>query len=597
MEPQHNDQQQQQEQPAPGVPASFLPSVLHQVGITDPETADKQASMDAQVAALRSDDWRERVRAIRVLETWGTRTPVSVLTQALEDSDGAVRAAAVHALGLWGEQAPVERLLPTLRDEDWHVRETAVLALGNLGPRVPEKALVLALNDSDGMVREVARTVLHRRHSVIVSQAAPQEVAPPIEPAPVPERPAVYSIVMEDADPLEAHTDRPDHVSYLDTLRSPERRRKRGLLSHWPLLVACATLLIVGVSVTGWLAFSLTRSSSASSMVVAMPRPTVIPQQQGGTIFQFHNQIAPINSITWSPNSEYVAAANADGMVEVWEPLTGQQLFTWVKPDQSSLTTVAWSPDGRLLAVGGVSDPSVDILDASSGQLLHMLRVNATSSMMPAHIGATHATSGGGNSIESIAWSPDSTRIAAGSGTGIVSIFNVVTGTTIANLPNRSGMEGGTDFVAWSPDGHYLARGQQSEIILYKAGSGQFAYAGNQVTQGLISSLVWSPDSQRLAIGEGPNYSYAAEIWNPFSGQHLYFPGLFVSAWSPDGTRIAAVSLIKGSVQVWDATSGKTLYSYSTGTSQPTCLAWSPDGTFIAAGDYTGVINVWQVTP
>jgi len=61
-------------------------------------------------------------------------------------------------------------------------------------------------------------------------------------------------------------------------------------------------------------------------------------------------------------------------------------------------------------------------------------------------------------------------------------------------------------------------------------------------------------------------------------------------AWSPDGTRIASGG-DDGTVQMWDASTGKRLLTYRSGA---ICVAWSPDGTRIVSGGIDGTLKVWQ---
>ncbi|HEU5198172.1 MAG TPA: WD40 repeat domain-containing protein [Ktedonobacterales bacterium] len=68
------------------------------------------------------------------------------------------------------------------------------------------------------------------------------------------------------------------------------------------------------------------------------------------------------------------------------------------------------------------------------------------------------------------------------------------------------------------------------------------------------------------------------------------FPGSAnMLAWSPDGTRLAVMieKINQGvTVEVWDATTGKQLSTYSDQFADGCCLAWSPDGKQIAVAVY-----------
>ncbi len=70
-------------------------------------------------------------------------------------------------------------------------------------------------------------------------------------------------------------------------------------------------------------------------------------------------------------------------------------------------------------------------------------------------------------------------------------------------------------------------------------------------------------------------------------------------AWSPDGKRIASASGVEGegdyTVQVWDASTGKTLLTYTGHTEAVHAVAWSPDGSRIASASQDRTVQVWSV--
>lgn len=609
-------QENQQKQQAVDAPISFVPSVLHQLGL-DREEPRMSVSINEQLAAFNDSDWRMRVSAIRTLESWGTRVPLAVLVKALEDEDSSVRAAAVHALGLLGEQAPVERLLSVLHDSDWHVRETAVLALGGLGAHVPEKSLVLALKDSDSMVREAAQLVLHKRHNVVISTIAPEEASHSYEPQ------TSYSIIMDDSYPLEAYADKYGQFSRMDTLQRLEPRKVGFLHAHWGVLTVCAVLLIIAANVSGWLLFTLSWHGSVSSSVFMQAIPTVMPGVPmaaptplpppitsvlgtpvanipvGQTIYTYHGQSAYISGVAWSPTGTLIASASADGTLKVWDAFTGQQVFKWSEPYHNALLAVAWSPDGNYIAVGGTDADSagVYILDADNGRIVSIYPIG---SIVPqaseAHIGALKAISGGGpGTVYSLAWSPDNQYVAAAVGDGTVRVFNAKTG-TVVGLP---GIQGGGNVVAgsvtWSPDGSYIAYGLGTQLVLWNITTRQLQTYMPNIPGDWVTSVTWSSDNQNIAIGVAQMNAgnVAVDIWDPFTGKDSIYKNRFAGTWSPDGIYIAGADT-SHDVQIWGAVNGNVLFTYADKAGPVSSVAWSPDGSFIASGDDRGGVNVWR---
>jgi WD40 repeat protein len=78
-----------------------------------------------------------------------------------------------------------------------------------------------------------------------------------------------------------------------------------------------------------------------------------------------------------------------------------------------------------------------------------------------------------------------------------------------------------------------------------------------------VNSLVWSPDSQRVAFGASDK---TVQILDATTGNHMYtYRGhtdkVSSVSWSPDGKLIVSGSWDK-TVQVWDAATGVVVYIY-----------------------------------
>jgi WD40 repeat protein len=115
--------------------------------------------------------------------------------------------------------------------------------------------------------------------------------------------------------------------------------------------------------------------------------------------------------------------------------------------------------------------------------------------------------------------------------------------------------------VAWSPNSKRIASGSH-DVQVWNPSNGEHILSYRQ-HHGDVQSLAWSPDGNYIASGSNDQ---TMKSWDANSGNTQYiFQGhtsaVWVVAWSPDGTRIASGSDDQ-TVQIWDATSGKLIYTY-----------------------------------
>jgi WD40 repeat protein len=183
--------------------------------------------------------------------------------------------------------------------------------------------------------------------------------------------------------------------------------------------------------------------------------------------------------------------------------MTGKQVFSFTSPSfkgsRAGWNSVAWSPNGQHLAIGGAGDAIV--LDAATGK---------RASYFGHQSGSVHAVS----------WSPDSTFIAVGEEDSTIGVWNI---TTHQNVYTYTGHTTDVFCVAWSPDGKSIASGSGDGLVeVWDAFSGKHVYTyrghadmyfGHLISgsNAAVDGVSWSPDGKRIASASSDN---TVQVWN-----------------------------------------------------------------------------------
>ena len=176
--------------------------------------------------------------------------------------------------------------------------------------------------------------------------------------------------------------------------------------------------------------------------------------------------------------------------IVLWDVATGNQLKTLVEP-RASADSLAFSPDGRLLAAGMYMETAIWNVQAGT----------KIKSFPHPHF------------VPSVAFSPDGNILACGNRDNnnrdnALFVWEVNTGNKFLTL---SGHTKAAEVVAFSPDGKLLASGgDDKNLILWETATGNKTktLAGHSWN---ISSLAFSPDGRYIASG---GYAGQIIIWN-----------------------------------------------------------------------------------
>jgi WD40 repeat protein len=85
----------------------------------------------------------------------------------------------------------------------------------------------------------------------------------------------------------------------------------------------------------------------------------------GARLWELSGHAGGVLSVAFSPDGRLLATGGGDGIVRVWDVPAGN-LSRWWSVHNRGVWTIAFSPDGRWLATGGDEAP-VRVWDAHSG--------------------------------------------------------------------------------------------------------------------------------------------------------------------------------------------------------------------------------------
>ncbi len=243
-----------------------------------------------------------------------------------------------------------------------------------------------------------------------------------------------------------------------------------------------------------------------------------------------------IRAVTFSPDGQSVACVNDTGDVKLWDVATGTLkknlpgLSEPMRKARGTLGAIAFAPDGELLAIAGTAR-----FKAGVSSYLYELRILEVQSGQPrwSHMGR-------GESATSLAFSPDGEVLAsAGWKSKSVKLWNSQTGEPLRNLsPTR----GGISSVAFAPDGRTLLGGgvvgpsgpdgqePAGTVTLWDVGQGRILNTLEVQTKH-VRALAIAPNGKTVASGGwGPIRKFGNDqrivsevrLWNIATGSLIW---------------------------------------------------------------------------
>ncbi|ABU59539.1 WD40 domain-containing protein [Roseiflexus castenholzii] len=340
-------------------------------------------------------------------------------------------------------------------------------------------------------------------------------------------------------------------------------------------------------------------ATSAANVEPTVPPPTPIPAN--GSSAPGPDAISPQNvtaitatrqlsmsvfgPVAYSPDGRLLAVGISEA-VSLHDATTLDDLGTWFD-HTGKITSLAWSADSTLLASGASDDNEIRIWDVSTGRVVRRL-------------------SGHTGWIRSIAFAPNGTLLASGSTDQTVRIWDAATGQLLATLSGHTGFIGG---VVFSPDSTTLASASRDgSVRLWDVASGREISGFNFRTpldpdtnlRYWATGVAFSPDGKALAVGstEGVVYLLDAatgQVIHQLRG-HTNWIVIRGLAFAPDGKTLYSAGL-DATVRIWDVERGVQTGVLDVHRLDIFSIAISPNGERLASvSDQEGRMIVWDLT-
>lgn len=322
----------------------------------------------------------------------------------------------------------------------------------------------------------------------------------------------------------------------------------------------------------------LSGDSASNSPFQGQQDRSILPAWANPELFlAIEGESATIQSLAFSPDGRFIALGGGrnDPRIEIWDLQQEKRIRHW-KTYQNRVLALTFSPDGNTL-VSSADGGAIEVWDVQTGKLLHRFLEHRSN-------------------VLSLAISPDGRNLVSGGLDGI-RFWDLRDRQLIRVLLNLQPIYS----VAFRPDGQLIAAGtHQGNIILWPVIPDEgAALVGNPLSTSFqhdqgITTLDFTPDGNRLIAG---SFDATIKCWDLVRRELVYtlvdHPSWIKSLKiNPNGQLFASAS--RDGIRFWNLETGEAVGFIGSESDWTQAIAWYPNGLTLATGGLDRIVNLWR---